>query len=107
MAFKLPKLPFSKDGIKGFISAETLNYHHGKHHQTYITKLNENLEKPDSKEWAGKSLHDIVKGCKKPAIFNNAAQHWNHTFYWYCISPNPTQPSAELKALLEKKWGTV
>ena len=86
MAFKLPKLPFSKDGIKGFISAETLSYHHGKHHQTYITKLNENLEKPDAKDWQGKSLHDIVKACKTPAIFNNAAQHWNHTFYWNRIT---------------------
>jgi len=84
MAFELPQLPYAKDALEPHISAETLQYHYGKHHQTYVDKLNAAIEgKPE----ASKSLEDIIKSAKGP-LFNNAAQVWNHTFYWHCLSPN-------------------
>ncbi|MGD8174639.1 superoxide dismutase [Marinimicrobium sp. ARAG 43.8] len=84
MAFELPKLPYAKDALEPHISQETLEYHYGKHHQTYVDKLNAAIEgKPE----ANKSLEEIIKSAKGP-LFNNAAQVWNHTFYWHCLSPN-------------------
>ncbi len=84
MAFELPALPYAKDALEPHISQETLEYHYGKHHQTYVDKLNAAIEgKPE----ASKSLEDIIKSAKGP-LFNNAAQVWNHTFYWHCLSPN-------------------
>jgi Fe-Mn family superoxide dismutase len=84
MAFELPQLPYAKDALEPHISQETLEYHYGKHHQTYVDKLNAAVEgKPE----ADKSLEDVIKSAKGP-LFNNAAQVWNHTFYWHCLSPN-------------------
>ncbi|MAA71474.1 MAG: superoxide dismutase [Fe] [Bermanella sp.] len=84
MAFELPALPYAKDALEPHISAETLDFHHGKHHNTYVTKLNGLVEGTDL---ASKSLEEIVKTASG-GIFNNAAQIWNHTFYWNSLSPN-------------------
>lgn len=84
MAFELPALPYAKDALAPHISAETLEYHHGKHHKTYVDKLNGLIP---GTEFEGKSLEDIVKA-SSGGVFNNAAQIWNHTFYWHCLSPN-------------------
>ena len=84
MAFELPALPYAKDALEPHISAETLDFHHGKHHNTYVTKLNGLVE---GTELASKSLEEIVK-TSSGDIFNNAAQIWNHTFYWNSLSPN-------------------
>ncbi len=84
MTIELPPLPYAQDALAPHISAETLEYHYGKHHKTYVDKLNGLL--PGS-EFEGKSLEEIVKG-SSGGMFNNAAQIWNHTFYWNCLSPN-------------------
>ena len=84
MAFELPALPFAKDALEPHISAETLDFHHGKHHNTYVTKLNGLVEGTDLAE---KSLEEIIK-TSSGGVFNNAAQIWNHTFYWNSLSPN-------------------
>jgi len=84
MAFELPALPYAKDALEPHISAETLDFHHGKHHNTYVTKLNGLIEGTDL---ASKSLEEIIK-TSSGGIFNNAAQIWNHTFYWNSLSPN-------------------
>jgi len=83
MAFELPALPYAKDALAPHISAETIDFHHGKHHNAYVVNLNKLTEGTD---WAGKSLEDIVMGADG-GIFNNAAQVWNHTFYWNCMKP--------------------
>ena len=84
MAFELPALPYAQDALEPHISAETLEYHHGKHHKTYVDKLN-GLAEANGLE--GKSLEEVVK-TSEGGVFNNAAQIWNHTFYWNCLSPN-------------------
>ncbi|MEK9714044.1 MAG: superoxide dismutase [Fe] [Thalassolituus sp.] len=84
MAFELPALPYEKNALEPHISAETLDFHHGKHHNTYVQKLNGLIE---GTEFAGKSLEDIIK-TSSGGVFNNAAQIWNHTFYWNSLSPN-------------------
>ena len=84
MAFELPALPYAQDALEPHISAETLEYHHGKHHKTYVDKLNGLVEGTDL---ASKSLEEVVK-TSDGGVFNNAAQIWNHTFYWNCLGPN-------------------
>ena len=84
MSFTLPELPYAQDALAPHISAETIEFHYGKHHQTYVDKLNGLVE---GTELAGQSLEDIVKS-SEGGVFNNAAQVWNHTFYWNCLSPN-------------------
>lgn len=84
MSFELPKLPYALDALEPHISKETLEYHYGKHHQTYVTNLN-NLVKGTDLE--NKSLEELIK-TTEGGIFNNAAQVWNHTFYWNCLAPN-------------------
>lgn len=84
MAFELPALPYEMDALAPHISKETLEFHYGKHHQTYVTKLNGLVP---GTEFEGKSLEDVVK-TSSGGVFNNAAQIWNHSFYWNCLSPN-------------------
>lgn len=84
MAIELPELPYAIDALAPHISQETLEFHHGKHHKTYVDKLNGMIP---GTEFEGKSLEDIIKASSGP-VFNNAAQIWNHTFYWNCLSPN-------------------
>ena len=84
MPFTLPELPYAVDALAPHLSKETLEYHHGKHHQTYVNNLNKLV---DGKPEAMKSLEEIIK-TSRGAIFNNAAQIWNHTFYWNGLKPN-------------------
>lgn len=84
MAFELPPLPYAKDALAPHISEETLEYHYGKHHKTYVDKLNGLVP---GTEFEGKALEEIVK-TSTGGVFNNAAQVWNHTFFWHCLSPN-------------------
>lgn len=84
MAIELPALPYAQDALEPHISKETLEYHYGKHHKTYVDNLNKMIE---GTEFADKSLEDIVRS-SQGGMFNNAAQVWNHTFYWNCLSPN-------------------
>ena len=103
MAFTLPNLPYDKTALAPHLSAETLEYHHGKHHQAYVTQLNKLLEgKPE----AEKSLEDIIKSSEGP-VFNNAAQIWNHTFYWSSMKPNGGgQPTGDLAAAITRDFGS-
>lgn len=103
MAFELPKLPYEKNALEPHISQETLEYHYGKHHQAYVNKLNELL--PGS-GFEKASLEDIILK-SEGAIFNNAAQVWNHTFYWHCMSPNGGgMPSEELLNEINSAFGS-
>jgi len=103
MAFELPALPYEKNALEPHISAETLDFHYGKHHATYVTKLNGLVEGTDM---AGKSLEEIVK-TSSGGVFNNAAQIWNHTFYWNSLSPNGGgEPTGALADAINAKWGS-
>ena len=102
MAFELPALPYEKDALAPHISAETLDFHHGKHHNTYVTKLNGLVEGTDLEN---KSLEEIIKS-SEGGIFNNAAQIWNHTFYWNSLSPNGGgYPTGDIEHAINAKWG--
>ncbi len=104
MAHELPPLPYAKDALAPHISAETLDYHYGKHHQTYVTNLNKLIE---GTEFADASLEDIIRKAKG-GLFNNAAQIWNHTFYWHCLSPDGGgEPSGALADAINKAFGSV
>jgi superoxide dismutase, Fe-Mn family len=103
MTHVLPELPYDKNALAPHISAETLDYHYGKHHQTYVTNLN-NLVK--GTEFEGLSLEDIVKK-SSGGIFNNAAQVWNHTFYWNGLSPaGGGEPTGALADAINKSFGS-
>ncbi|MDF2179306.1 superoxide dismutase [Fe] [Aliiglaciecola sp. CAU 1673] len=103
MAFELPPLPYEKNALEPHISAETLEYHYGKHHNTYVTKLNGLIP---GTEFEGKSLEEIVR-TSSGGVFNNAAQIWNHTFYWHSLSPNGGgEPSGKLADAINAKWGS-
>ncbi|GAA0492851.1 superoxide dismutase [Fe] [Pigmentiphaga sp. GD03639] len=102
MEHTLPQLPYPQDALAPTISKETLEYHHGKHHQTYVTNLN-NLIK--GTEFENASLEDIVKK-SSGGIYNNAAQHWNHSFYWNCLTPKSTPPAGKLADAINAKWGS-
>lgn len=103
MSFELPPLPYAKNALEPFISEETLDYHYGKHHQTYVTNLN-NLV-PGS-EFEGLTLEEIIRK-SAGGIFNNAAQVWNHTFYWNCMKPNGGgQPTGALADAINKSFGS-
>jgi Fe-Mn family superoxide dismutase len=103
MAFELPALPYEKNALEPHISAETLDFHHGKHHATYVTKLNGLIE---GTELENKSLEEIVKS-SDGGVFNNAAQIWNHTFYWNSLSPNGGgEPTGALADAINAKWGS-
>ncbi|HCP76671.1 MAG TPA: superoxide dismutase [Fe], partial [Pusillimonas sp.] len=104
MAFTLPELPYALDALEPTISKETLEFHYGKHHQTYVTNLNNLVA---GTEFESASLEDIVKKASG-GVFNNAAQVWNHTFYWNSMSPNGGgEPSGKLAEAINAKWGSV
>lgn len=108
MPFSLPDLPFAADALEPHISAQTFSFHHGKHHQAYVTNLN-NLIKDTALE--GKTLEEIIKKTagdeNKVGVFNNAAQVWNHTFFWNSLSPEPTAPDAAMTKLLNDCFGSI
>ena len=106
MAFQLPKLPYGLNALAPMISEETMKYHYGKHHQTYLNNLNQMIV---GKPYEHMMLEDIVMmsaGFDQP-VFNNAAQAWNHTFFWMCMSPNGGgMPGGRLMSGITAKWGT-
>jgi len=104
MAFELPELPYDNDALAPVISAETLEYHHGKHHAAYVANLNKLVE---GTEYAGKTLEDIITTAPAGGIFNNAAQVWNHTFYFNVLSPNGGgEPDGALAAAIADAFGS-
>ncbi|MCX9146041.1 superoxide dismutase [Erythrobacter sp. WG] len=106
MAFALSPLPYDSSALEPAISAETLSFHHGKHHQTYVDKTNAAIEGTDH---ADKSLEEIIAAARgsNQGLFNNAAQTWNHAFYWNSLAPSTTEPSAELAAKIDEAFGSV
>jgi Fe-Mn family superoxide dismutase len=103
MAFELPSLPYAQNALAPHISAETLEYHYGKHHKAYVDKLNTLVP---GTPFEGKSLEDIIK-TSSGGIFNNAAQIWNHTFYWHCLSPQGGgAASGAVGAAIDKAFGS-
>ena len=103
MAFTLPPLPYDKTALASHISAETLEFHHGKHHNAYVTNLNKLL---DGKPEADKSLEEVIASSEGP-VFNNAAQIWNHTFYWNSMKPQGGgKPTGDLAAAIDRDFGS-
>ena len=109
MTFELPSLPYANDALAPYMSSETLDFHHGKHHQTYVTNLNNLVKDTDMRD---SSLEEIVvKSSKDPSmagIFNNAGQHWNHILFWQCMKPNGggSMPS-ELESRITSDLGGI
>jgi Fe-Mn family superoxide dismutase len=103
MTFTLPPLPYEKDALEPHISAETIEFHYGKHHQTYVTNLNNLVP---GTEFEGLSLEEVIQK-SSGGIFNNAAQIWNHSFYWECLSPNGGgEPTGALAEAINKSFGS-
>jgi superoxide dismutase, Fe-Mn family len=105
MAFTMPPLPWSKDALAPQISGETIDFHYGKHHQAYLDNLNKLIQgKPEE----SKSLEEIILGAGEGPLFNNAAQFWNHTFYWNSMKPKGGgQPTGRLLELVNRDFGAV
>ncbi|MGZ8350714.1 MAG: superoxide dismutase [Allosphingosinicella sp.] len=108
MAFRLPDLPFSRDALGQFMSAETLDYHHGKHHRAYVEKTNSMLA---DKGLEGASLAQAIRAAKDKGdgkLFNNSAQIWNHSFFWQCLAPPEGQrPTGRLAVLIDESFGST
>ena len=109
MTFELPSLPYANDALAPYMSSETLDFHHGKHHQTYVTNLNNLVKDTDMQD---SSLEEIVvkssKDSSMAGIFNNAGQHWNHILFWQCMKPNGggSMPS-ELESRIKSDLGGI
>jgi superoxide dismutase, Fe-Mn family len=104
MPFTLPPLPYSLDALAPHLSRETLELHHGKHHQTYVDKLNDLVADGNQ---TNDDLDALVMSAEHGPEFNNAAQHWNHSFYWQCMAPDGGgQPSGELADVIERTFGS-
>jgi len=103
MSFQLPELPFAPDALAPHMSAETFEFHHGKHHNAYVTNLNKLI---DGTENADKSLDAIIMS-SQGGLFNNAAQHFNHSFFWNCLSPNGGgKPTGALAQAIDRDFGS-
>jgi Fe-Mn family superoxide dismutase len=103
MAFELPKLPYEKNALEPHISAETLEFHYGKHHNAYVVKLNELVK---GTKFENMSLEEVIKS-SEGAMFNQAAQIWNHTFYWNCLSPKGGgKPTGKLAEKIDATFGS-
>jgi len=103
MAYQLPALPYENDALEPHISRETIEFHYGKHHQTYVTNLNNLVI---GTEFEGVALEDVVKQSSGP-IFNNSAQIWNHSFYWNCLAPSAGgEPSGDLAQAIANAFGS-
>jgi Fe-Mn family superoxide dismutase len=108
MAIQLPDLPYAKDGLAPYISSNTLEFHHGKHHRAYVDNMNKLIA---GTELANESLETIVKktvgDAAKSGLFNNAAQVWNHSFYWQCMKPNGGgKPNVKVAEKINETWGS-
>lgn len=106
MKFQLTDLPFAMDALEPHMSAETLKLHHGKHHKAYVDKLNKAIE---GTPYAELSLEEIIQRSfkKDPGVFNNAGQHWNHTFFWQCLKNGGGAPHGDLLKRIEKDFGDL
>ena len=106
MAFELIDLPYDSEALAPAISAETLSYHHGKHHKAYIDKTNAAIE---GTEHADKSLEEVIAAARgsNQGLFNNSAQSWNHGFYWHSLAPDATGPSGDLASKIEESFGSL
>lgn len=107
MAFTLPALPYAKEALEPHIDAQTMEIHHGKHHQAYINNLNNAI---DGTEYANKSLEELVKnaGSISAAVRNNGGGHWNHSFFWEVIGPNSSEgPSGKLAEAINATFGSL
>jgi len=111
MTFQLPKLPYPEDALEPYISGEQMSFHHGKHHEAYVSTLNKLVKETPL---ASRSVEEIVrltandKDESKVQIFNNAAQHWNHSFFWQCMKPNGGgAPSGELAQRIDRDFGNL
>lgn len=109
MPFKLPPLPYAEDALEPHMSARTLQFHHGKHHKTYVETLNKLI---DGGKYADMPLEEIIRATAdakdgdEKKIFNNAAQVWNHAFFWHCLSPHGGgEPEGDLRARIDKDFG--
>ena len=102
MSIELPALPYARDALAPRISEETIDYHYGKHHQAYVTNLNKMIE---GTAHADQSLEEIIRS-SEGGVFNNAAQIWNHTFYWNSLTPNSSAPSGELASAIDAAFGS-
>ena len=109
MPFQLPELPFAKDALAPVMSAETLEFHHGKHHKAYVTKTNELLEA--EADLSGASLAQVIRESNRAGnakLFNNSAQLWNHSFFWQCLAPAQGQkPEGKLEHLINDAFGNT
>jgi len=104
MVFKLPELPYSMDALKPHISAETLEYHHGKHHKAYVDKLNDLIK---NSKLEGAQLDEILMKAEPGPLFNNAEQHWNHSFYWKSMAPKAGgKPKGPIAGEIDKGFGS-
>jgi Fe-Mn family superoxide dismutase len=104
MEHRLPQLPFAQDALAPFISGETIEYHYGKHHQAYITNLNALVE---GTEYEDLDLETVIQRAPIGGLYNNAAQAWNHNFFWNCLKPNGGgAPSGALARAIDLKWGS-
>jgi len=104
MFIDLPPLPYEKNSLEPIISTQTIQYHYGKHHKGYVEKLKKLI---DGTKWEKEKLETIIKRTDNQTIYNNAAQVFNHTFYWNSMSPKRQQPEGALKMLLEKYFGSI
>ena len=105
MAIELPPLPYADDALDPHISARTISFHYGKHHAAYVNNLNGLIE---GTEHADATLDDIIMAAGPGGLYNNAAQVWNHTFYWHCMAPaGGGDPSGDLAAAIESSFGGV
>lgn len=106
MTFQLPSLPYSADALGAYMSAETLDFHHGKHHRAYVDKVNALVGDQDLPEG---SLVELIRAAKRKGdapLFNNAAQHWNHSFFWQCLAPpEGRRPTGRLAELIDEAFG--
>ena len=108
MTFQLPELPYAKDALAPHISAETLEFHWGKHHRAYVTKTNELLDQ--EAELSGATLAQVVREARRSGhakLFNNSAQLWNHSFFWQCLSPERQEPTGKLSHLIDDGFGNA
>jgi len=106
MAFELPALPYAHDALEPHFDKATMEIHHGKHHNAYVTNLNNAVK---GTEWENKSLEEILANISKlaPAVRNNGGGHYNHSLFWTVLGPNKGgEPTGDLKAAIEKKWGS-
>ena len=106
MAFSLPPLPYAKDALAPYCSAETLEFHHGKHHNAYVVNLNKLID--EGKADGAKSLDELIMAAENPGpVFNNAAQIWNHTFFWNCMKPQGGgEPTGAVAAAITRDFGS-